>query len=100
LKDVQVHGRLAGGAKLNKAALLAQLKAMPDGALAGILWIWPRMMAGHTIACEKIGGKLHFIDPQSGEIGAQTLGKASQRLDIHFTAWMTAHYAMTLNGKK
>ncbi|MCH5277482.1 MAG: minor capsid protein [Desulfovibrionaceae bacterium] len=79
-KNVDVRGRLGGKPKLTKADLLAELKTLPDGARAGIMWVWPgRTLDGHTIVCEKVGGALAFMDPQNGQIGNHTLGKAHRR---------------------
>ncbi len=60
------------------------LNALPDGARVGIIWWWAgyrtRHVPGHTIVCEKVNGKLVFMDPQTGEIGDKTLGKAKKNL--------------------
>ncbi len=71
---------------LNKAALLKDLNALPDGARVGIIWAWPGRgpLRGHTIVCEKVNGKLIFMDPQTGEIGDKTLGKARK---THGYSW-------------
>lgn len=63
--------------RLSKSDLLKDLKALPDGARVGIIWAWNRR-SGHTTVCEKINGKLVFMDPQTGEIGDHTLGKAAR----------------------
>lgn len=73
-----VKGAWGGQPILNKASLLKDLNALPDGARAGIIWAWSTK-DGHTIVCEKINGKLVFMDPQSGKIGDETLGKAHRR---------------------
>lgn len=63
---------------LTKAALLKDLKSLPDGARVGIMWAWNDDI-GHTTVCEKINGKLFFMDPQTGKIGDETLGKAYRK---------------------
>lgn len=63
---------------LTKAALLNDLKSLPDGARVGIMWAW-NDDTGHTTVCEKINGKLFFMDPQTGKIGDETLGKAYRK---------------------
>ena len=73
--------------KLTKAQLLKALKAMPDGARVGLIWSWPKQGA-HTTVCEKLGGKLYFIDPQSGKIGDEkSLGQARK-------SWGYSYYRM------
>lgn len=76
-KNAITRGYFGVGPTLNKAALLKELKALPDGARVGIIWLWPGASGlGHTIVCEKVGGALSFMDPQTGQVGAATLGQA------------------------
>ena len=73
----QVKGVWGRHPVLNKTDLLKALKDLPDGARVGIIWAWPgKSRSGHTTVCEKINGKLVFMDPQTGKIGDETLGKA------------------------
>lgn len=73
----QVKGVWGRQPILNKADLLKDLKDLPDGARVGIIWAWPgKNTGGHTTVCEKVNGKLVFMDPQTGKIGDETLGKA------------------------
>lgn len=73
----QVKGVWGKQPILNKADLLKDLKGLPDGARVGIIWAWPgKNTGGHTTVCEKVNGKLVFMDPQTGKIGDETLGKA------------------------
>lgn len=73
----QVKGVWGKQPILNKADLLKELKELPDGARVGIIWAWPgKNTGGHTTVCEKVNGKLEFMDPQTGKIGDETLGKA------------------------
>lgn len=73
----QVKGVWGRHPVLNKTDLLKALKDLPDGARVGIIWAWPgKSRSGHTTVCEKINGKLIFMDPQTGKIGDETLGKA------------------------
>lgn len=73
----QVKGVWGKQPILNKADLLKELKGLPDGARVGIIWAWPgKNTGGHTTVCEKVNGKLVFMDPQTGKIGDETLGKA------------------------
>lgn len=73
----QVKGVWGRHQVLNKTDLLKALKDLPDGARVGIIWAWPgKSRSGHTTVCEKINGKLVFMDPQTGKIGDETLGKA------------------------
>ena len=73
----QVKGVWGRHPVLNKTDLLKALKDLPDGARVGIIWAWPgKSRSGHTTVCEKINGKLVFMDPQTGKIRDETLGKA------------------------
>lgn len=73
----QVKGVWGRQPILNKADLLKDLKDLPDGARVGIIWAWlGKNTGGHTTVCEKVNGKLVFMDPQTGKIGDETLGKA------------------------
>ena len=73
----QVKGVWGRHPVLNKTDLLKALKDLPDGARVGIIWAWPgKSRSGHTTVCEMINGKLVFMDPQTGKIGDETLGKA------------------------
>lgn len=74
----QVKGIWGQQPALTKAALLKDLKSLPDGARVGIIWAWNND-TGHTTVCEKVNGKLVFIDPQTGKIGDETLGKAYRK---------------------
>ncbi len=77
LESPQVKGVWGKQPILNKADLLKELKGLPDGARVGIIWAWPgKNTGGHTAVCEKVNGKLVFMDPQTGKIGDETLGKA------------------------
>jgi len=80
-KGVQVYGchKQGGGTSGTKADMLTALNAMPDGARIGITWTWPGKQEGHAIVCEKIRGKLYFLDPQSGKTGDHVLGAAHSR---------------------
>ena len=40
--------------------------------------MWPGRRSAHTIACEKINGKLVFMDPQTGVTGTAALGQADR----------------------
>ena len=73
----QVKGVWGRHPVLNKTDLLKALKDLPDGARVGIIWAWPgKSRSGHTTVCEKINGKLIFMDPHTGKIGDETLGEA------------------------
>lgn len=84
-KNADVKGIWGRKPPLTKAALLKELKALPDGARVGIIWAWPgRNAGGHTIACEKVNGALVFIDPQTGRIGDAVLGNARRNLGYSY----------------
>ena len=85
-EGVEVHGRHqhGGGTPVSKADMLAALDAMPDGARSGIIWTWPDQKRSHVIVCEKIHGKLHFIDPQNGKTGDHVLGAAHPRYEYTY----------------
>ena len=74
---VNVVGRQADQI-LSKRQLLNTLKQKPDGARFGISWYYKQGNYGHVIACEKLDGKLHFIDAQDGVMGKSVLGTADQ----------------------
>ena len=63
-----MQGMLGLKSKVGKREMLKQLEAMPEGGRAGVIWLWSGGKSGHTVVCEKINGKLNFIDPQSGKI--------------------------------
>ena len=67
-KAPQVQGVYGGGPKIGKKEMLKKLNEMPEGGRAGVIWVWPGRKSGHTIVCEKINGKLVFIDPQNGSL--------------------------------
>ena len=87
-KNAAVQGVWGGKPPLTKTALLKELKALPNGARVGIMWLWPgRKATGHTIVCEKVSGVLVFMDPQTGQIGDSTLGTARK-------GWGYSYYRM------
>lgn len=77
-KNAPIKGVYGKTPKLTKADLLRDLKSFPDGARFGIIWMWPGRRSAHTIACEKINGKLVFMDPQTGVTGTAALGQADR----------------------
>lgn len=76
-----VNAKVLGGkgdSPLYKHQLRKALQNMPDGARVGIYWYFKQGNSGHTIVCEKLDGKLYFIDPQDGAVSNATLGTANQ----------------------
>jgi len=64
-EDAQVHWGLAGTGKRDIEKLL---KEWGDGARAEVGVTWKGANSGHVFVAENIGGKIHYIDPQSGEM--------------------------------
>ena len=82
LKDLKPNNIVNPGATIiNKQALMSDLQQLPDGARVGICYQHPPKIGGaHIMVCEKKGGKLIFMDPQTGAIGNHALGNAWTRL--------------------
>lgn len=73
-KNAKVYGKNhLGGKAITKKELERSLNLLPDGARAAIFWINPDLESGHVIVCEKVGGNLIYIDPQTGSRGNNTL---------------------------
>jgi hypothetical protein len=63
--DADVHWGLAGSGKRDIERLL---KEWGEGARAEVGVTWKGANSGHVFVAENIGGKVVFIDPQSGEM--------------------------------
>lgn len=63
--DADVHWALAGSGKRDIERLM---KEWGDGARAEVGVTWKGANSGHVFVAENIGGKIVFIDPQSGEM--------------------------------
>lgn len=87
-KDAKVEGSLGEtDVFFEESQLLEKLRSLPEGARGGIIWTWTDTTRSHIIACEKLGGQLIFVDPQSGRTGPNTLGAAST--DYGYTFFRT-----------
>lgn len=93
-KGVQVRGFWGGEPAVSKGEMLKELNSLPEGARGGIMWLWPGR-GGHTIAFEKVNGKVIFIDPQKGKWGDNVLGKARARFGYSF--YRTDHLELDEN---
>jgi hypothetical protein len=66
-KDKINFGNIADGKYIDKATLLKRMDALPEGSRSGIMLTWKDKSSGHVFVCEKVNGKLRFIDPQIGD---------------------------------
>ena len=58
---------------LSQKDLERSLNLLPDGARAAIFWVNLDLASSHVILCEKVGGYLIYIDPQTGARGKRVL---------------------------
>lgn len=79
-RDAKVKGFFHGDEPIGRERLFIELKGLPDGARAGIIWTWPDKNRSHIIACEKLAGQLIIIDPQKGTVDPATLGEADKEI--------------------